>query len=289
MTPEQYCQDKTANSGSSFYYSFIFLPDTKRKAITAVYAFCREVDDVVDNPGENQIKQVKLQWWRDEIARLFKHQAQHPVTRALMPVIDKFNLPEEYFQEIIDGMQMDLDQTSYATFKDLYLYCYRAAGVVGLISAEIFGYQDRQTLKYASTLGTAFQLTNIIRDVHEDALRGRFYLPEDELQKFSLTQKDIIHGTQSDKFISLIQFQIQRAKEYYQKAYTLLPDNDRYSQTCGLIMADIYSSILYKIENQPGKVLQHRIHLSHIRKIWIALSSLYREHRLHQRIVKQHV
>ena len=288
MTPEEYCQDKTAKSGSSFYYSFVFLPEKKRKAITAVYAFCREVDDVVDNPGDNQIKQIKLQWWREEVSRLFNHQAQHPVTLALTPVINTFNLPEEYFQEIIDGMQMDLDKASYATFKELSLYCYRAAGVVGLISAEIFGYQDRQTLKYASNLGTAFQLTNIIRDIYEDALRGRFYLPQDELEKFNISQNDIIDKEKADKIIPLIQYQIERAKEYYQKAYSFLPDTDRHAQTSGLIMADIYSAILHKIEAQPEKILQQRIHLSSLKKFWIALTSLYREHRNHQRSIKQH-
>ena len=288
MTPEEYCQDKTAKSGSSFYYSFLFLPKEKRMAITAVYAFCREVDDVVDNPGENQIKHIKLQWWREEITRLFNAQAQHPVTLALTSVIERYNLPEEYFQEIIDGMQMDLDQTSYANFKELSLYCYRAAGVVGLISAEIFGYQDRQTLKYASNLGTAFQLTNIIRDIHEDAQRGRFYLPQDELKKFNVSQNELTNGTESDKFRQLLKYQIERAREYYQKAYSLLPDTDRYSQTCGLIMADIYSSILDEIEINPDKLLHQRIHLHTLKKLWIALTSLYRERRLHRRSTKQH-
>jgi len=183
MTPDQYCQDKAARSGSSFYYSFLFLPPVQRRAITALYAFCREVDDIVDMKGEPGIARIKLNWWRQEIARLFAGQAQHPVTRALTPVIEEFDLPQEQFLEIIDGMEMDLDQHRYASFKELMLYCYRVASVVGLLAAEIFGYRDRHTLKYAHDLGIAFQLTNIVRDVYEDAQRNRIYLPLDELQR----------------------------------------------------------------------------------------------------------
>lgn len=270
MTPDQYCQDKAANSGSSFYYSFLFLPANQRRAITALYAFCREVDDVVDMDGEAAIAAVKLNWWRDEIAQLFAGEAQHPVTRALTPVIKEFDLPQEQFLEIIDGMEMDLEQHRYASFKDLTLYCYRVASVVGLLAAEIFGYRDRHTLKYAHDLGIAFQLTNIVRDVYEDAERNRIYLPLDELQKFGVKEDDILKKKETPEFNELMRYQAERAKRYYDQAYSQLPDEDRYNQRCGLIMAAIYRATLDEVERDGFHVLQHRISLTPLRKLWLA-------------------
>jgi phytoene synthase len=270
MTPEQYCQDKTARSGSSFYYSFLFLPPAQRRAITALYAFCREVDDVVDMTGEPDIARIKLNWWREEIARLFAGQAQHPVTRALTPVIKEFDLPEEQFLEIVDGMEMDLDQHRYANFKELTLYCYRVASVVGLLAAEIFGYRDRHTLKYAHDLGIAFQLTNIVRDVYEDAQRNRIYLPLDELQRFGVKETDILIKRETPAFHALMRFQAERAKQYYSQALSQLPDADRYNQRCGLIMAAIYRATLEEVERDGFHVLQHRISLTPLRKLWLA-------------------
>jgi len=188
MTPDQYCQEKTAASGSSFYYSFLFLPKDKRRAITALYAFCREVDDVVDECSDEQVARTTLNWWRGQVAEIYAGKPQHPVAIALVPVVKQFNLAQEHLLEIIDGMEMDLDQPRYADFKSLQLYCYRVASVVGLLSVEIFGYSNRQTLKYAHDLGIAFQLTNIIRDVGEDARRNRIYLPMDEMQQFNVRQ-----------------------------------------------------------------------------------------------------
>lgn len=282
MTPEQYCQDKAAGSGSSFYYSFMALAENQRRAIIALYAFCREVDDVVDNPGEDQIKRVKLQWWRTEINRLFAGQAQHPVTRALTPVLEQFDLPEEYFLEIIDGMEMDLQQQRYESFKSLNLYCYRVAGVVGLMAAEIFGYEDRRTLKYARDLGMAFQLTNILRDVHEDAQLGRIYLPGEDLQRFSVSEEDILSGRSSENFQQLMQFECDRAKQYYRSAFEYLPEQDRYKQRCGLIMAVIYRSVLDKMEKNYFPVFNGRVRLSNIHKLWLALRTWLQEWHRHR-------
>ncbi|HEB87642.1 MAG TPA: squalene synthase HpnD [Gammaproteobacteria bacterium] len=288
MTPEQYCQDKAASSGSSFYYSFMALAANQRRAIIALYAFCREVDDVVDNPGEIQIKQIKLQWWRTEIDQLFAGQAQHPVTRALTPVLEQFDLPEEYFLEIIDGMEMDLQQQRYENFKSLSLYCYRVAGVVGLMAAEIFGYEDRRTLKYARDLGMAFQLTNILRDVHEDAQLGRIYLPAEDLQRFSVSEKDIFAGQASPNFQQLMQFECDRAKQYYHSAFEYLPEQDRFNQRCGLIMAAIYRAVLDKMEKNHFPVLTGRVRLSNAHKLWLALATWLREWRRHHRCGPAH-
>ncbi|MDH5377624.1 MAG: presqualene diphosphate synthase HpnD [Gammaproteobacteria bacterium] len=277
MTPDEYCQQKAAQSGSSFYYSFRFLEETRRLAITALYAFCREVDDAVDECSDERIAREKLAWWRMEVAAMFQGNPSHPVSKALLPHLENFNLAEEYFLEIIDGMQMDLDFDSYATFKELSLYCYRAASAVGLLSVEIFGYEDRKTLKYAHDLGMAFQLTNIIRDVHEDALRGRVYLPQDELKKYNITNEQLLDNETTEDFKALMQFQTERARKYYQSALAYLPESDRFSQRSGIIMAEIYLQTLNEIENDGFRVLEHRIKLTPIRKLWIAWTSARRE------------
>jgi phytoene synthase len=270
MTPEEYCQDKAASSGSSFYYSFLFLPASRRRAITALYAFCREVDDVVDECKDPQVAANKLVWWRQELDRLYAGQPQHPVTQALQAVLPEFSLPQEQLLEIIDGMEMDLQQTRYLDFTALSLYCYRVASVVGLLAAEIFGYTDRQTLKYAHDLGMAFQLTNIIRDVGEDARRGRIYLPMDELKRFNVTVADILDARQSENFQKLMEFQIERAERYYAQALSQLPVVDRKAQRPGLVMAAIYRALLEEIKRDGCQVLRQRTSLTPLRKLWLA-------------------
>jgi len=270
MTPEEYCQQKAAQSGSSFYYSFLFLPANRRRAITALYAFCREVDDVVDECHDPQVAATKLAWWRQELARLYAGQPGHPVTQALQSPLAEFNLPQEQLLEIIDGMEMDLRQARYQDFKALSLYCYRVASVVGLLAAEIFGYRDRKTQKYAHDLGMAFQLTNIIRDVGEDARRGRIYLPIDELQRFEVTAADILNARYSDNFRRLMEFQIDRAEQYYDLAMSELPAEDRKTQRPGLMMAAIYRTLLDEIKRDGCQVLTQRTSLTPLRKLWIA-------------------
>ena len=270
MTPDEYCQNKAAASGSSFYYSFVFLPAPRRRAITALYAFCREVDDVVDECDDAQIAATKLAWWRAEVARLYAGQPEHPVTQALLPVLGEYNVAQEHLTEIIDGMEMDLQQTRYLDFTALSLYCYRVASVVGLLAAEIFGYQDRQTLKYAHDLGMAFQLTNIIRDVGEDARRGRVYLPLDELKRFDVSLADILNARHSDNFQRLMEFQIERAERYYAQAMAQLPAVDRKAQRPGLVMAAIYRTLLDEIRRDGCRVLNQRTSLPALRKLWIA-------------------
>jgi len=271
MSPHEYCQQKAAASGSSFYYSFLFLPKPKRQAITALYAFCREVDDVADECTDINIARTKLAWWRAEIGNLYAGNPQHPVTQALEEAVHTYNLDEEHFLEIIDGMEMDLDQNRYHDFKELQLYCYRVASVVGLLSASIFGYSDRHTLKYAHELGLAFQLTNIIRDVGEDARRGRIYLPMDELAQHGVSEHDILHGRETDNVRRLLEFQIDRAQDYYRRAFEALPEADRRDQRTGLIMAAIYRSLLDEIRNGGcEKVLNQRISLTPLRKLWLA-------------------
>ncbi len=287
MSPDQYCQNKAAGSGSSFYYSFLFLSAEQRRAIIALYAFCREVDDVVDECSDSDVARRKLDWWRGEIDAGFRGQASHPVTRALQPALQQYNLPVEYFHEIVDGMAMDLEQHRYETFSELALYCHRVAGVVGLLSAEIFGYRQRETLKYAELLGTAFQLTNIIRDIREDAERGRIYLPLDELLEYRINPHDLLKGQAGDRLRDLLDFQNRRARDYYARALDQLPEADRYAQRSGLIMAAIYQTLLDEIEADGYRVLQQRIRLTPLRKFWIAWTTARRERRRHRRYLKQ--
>ena len=270
MDPHAYCQEKAAASGSSFYYSFRFLPEDRRRAIHAFYAFCREVDDVADECRDPALARTKLAWWRDEVARLYAGQPEHPVTRALAEAIGPFHLPEDVFSQIIDGMEMDLGVVRYPDFKDLRLYCHRVAGVVGEAAALIFGISDRATLKYANRLGLAFQLTNIIRDVGEDARRGRIYLPQDELAAHGVSEADILDARMSESFVRLMEFQYRRAMKTYEEAFALLPAADRAAQRPGLIMAAIYHALLEEIRADGFQVLDRRISLTPLRKVWIA-------------------
>ncbi len=273
MTPDQYCQDKATSSGSSFYYSFLFLPKDKRRAITALYAFCREVDDVVDECSDANVARTTLNWWRNEVVAIYDGKPQHPVTQALVPIVKQFNMAQEHLLEIIDGMEMDLDQPRYADFKSLQLYCYRVASVVGLLSVGIFGYTDRQTLKYAHDLGIAFQLTNIIRDVGEDARRNRIYLPMDEMLQFGVTATDILNGRETENFQKLMAFQIERAQRYYQQAFEHLPTVDRKAQRTGLIMAAIYCGVLDEVVSSGCHVLKQRVSLTPRYKLWLAFKT----------------
>jgi phytoene synthase len=276
MTPDQYCQEKAAKSGSSFYYSFMFLPQDKRRAITALYAFCREVDDAVDECTDAGVARATLNWWRGEVAEIYSGRPQHPVALALVPVAKRFNLAQEHLLEIIDGMEMDIDLPRYPDFKSLQLYCYRVASVVGLLSAEIFGYTDRQTLKYAHDLGIAFQLTNIIRDVGEDARRNRIYLPMDELQQFGVAAADILNARETENFHKLMAFQVERAQRYYQQALEHLPAADRKAQRTGLIMAAIYRATLDEVVASGCHVLRERISLGAGYKLWLAFKAWLR-------------
>lgn len=270
MTPDEYCQDKAARSGSSFYYAFLFLSPERRRAITALYAFCREVDDVVDECSDAGVARTKLAWWRTQVAQTFQGNPTHPVTRALEPHLSVFDITEPRLQAIITGMEMDLNLSRYDTWADLENYCWHAAGVVGELSASIFGYQDPQTLIYASKLGLAFQLTNIIRDVGDDARRGRIYLPLDDLKQHQVRVADVLACKHTPEFERLLGFQAQRARELYRSAADNLPSIDQRSQRPGLMMAAIYNTLLDEIEDESWQVLEQRIALTPIRKLWLA-------------------
>jgi phytoene synthase len=270
----QYCQERAAASGSSFYYSFVFLPPELRRAITAFYALCRELDDVVDECHERQVAEAKLDWWRTEIGHFANGEPEHPATRALFDTPQGRAIPPALLLEIVDGMAMDLNHTRYPDFKSLNLYCYRVAGVVGEIAAAIFdgarGEHDRDIRRYAHELGLAFQLTNIIRDVGEDARRGRIYLPQDELARFGVSEADLLNGRDSPAFQALMQFQYERAIAHYQSALATLPGRARRAQRPGLVMAAIYRTLLEEIRRSGFPVLRARVSLTPLRKLWLA-------------------
>ena len=270
QSPQDYVQQKAAASGSSFYYAFLFLPPPRRAAITAFYAFCREVDDVVDEVSDPGVAATKLAWWQSEVGRAFGGQPTHPALQALMPHAAAFGIESRQLLAVIEGCQMDLTQTRYLDFAQLQRYCHLVAGVVGEVSARIFGQQDQRTTAYAHRLGLAFQLTNILRDVGEDARRGRIYLPVDELQRFEVKAHEILNGQHSDRFERLMRFQAERAHRLYDEALALLPAADRRSQKPGLMMASIYRTLLREIEADGFQVLRQHIALTPLRKLWLA-------------------
>lgn len=274
---QAYCQDLTQKSGSSFYHAFKFLDAPQRIAMNALYAFCREVDDVVDEINDEHIARKELEKWRKRVDELNHGVTSHPVTIALADAMQTYDLHTTHMQELIDGMEMDLDDTRYPTFSDLQLYCYRAASVVGLMSAEIFGYTNAQTTKYAHDLGLAFQLTNVIRDVAEDSQRGRIYIPQEDLDTFNVDPAHLALKTTTPEAKKLFEFQINRAQQYYEQAESKLPEEDRFSQRAGLIMSAVYQRILQEIKRKDYAILDSRISVSKFRKAWVAWQAAQRE------------
>ncbi|GIX52263.1 presqualene diphosphate synthase HpnD [Sphaerotilus sulfidivorans] len=275
-SPEHYVQEKAAGSGSSFYYAFLFLPPERRAAITAFYAFCREVDDVVDETSDAGVAATKLAWWRTEVQRAFSGEPTHPVMKALMPHVALYQITPAHLLAVIEGCEMDLQQSRYLDYPGLKRYCHLVAGIVGEVAARIFGQTEAATTAYAHQMGLAFQLTNIIRDVGDDARRGRIYLPIDELKQFDVKAHEILNRGYSERFTALMKFQAERAHQAYDQALALLPAADARAQKPGLMMANIYRTLLREIEAAEFQVLHQRISLTPVRKLWIAMKTNWR-------------
>ncbi len=266
------CAEITRRSSSNFYYPFMLLPAQRRRALYAVYAFCRFVDDIADDPANDKSvrdAQALLNRWRDELERVYRGTPTRAVSRALADSAKRFNLPREYFVELIAGVEMDLTRKRYATFADLRLYCYRVASAVGLLCIEIFGYRNPAAKIYAEKLGIACQLTNILRDVKEDAARGRIYLPTEDLIRFGASEAEIIQGRYSPNFVRLMEFEAARAQEFYREAEAALPPEDRSSLLTAEAMRMIYGALLERIVRSNYRVLDHRHSLSAPRKLYL--------------------
>ena len=273
MDVRDHAKKLTKESASNFYYSFLFLPKPKREAMYAVYAFCRSSDDIVDGhlPVNEAVKQLRL--WREELERGYQGRATHPIMVRVDEVAKRYGIPKLYFEELIDGMEMDLEKHRYTTFEELREYCYRAASVVGLICIEIFGYKNPRTKEYAENLGIAFQLTNILRDLVPDLKRGRIYLPLEDLSRFRYREEDLRAQVYNEAFIKLMRFEAERARSYFQMAEATLSREDRWSMLAAEIMRAIYAKLLGEIEKVSYNVFQERISLSKPLRLWLALKT----------------
>ena len=270
MSPDAYCDQRVARSDFAILHRLRFLHPERRRAITAVYAFCCEAEEAIEEVADPAVARLKLAWWRNEIGTAFSGRPQHPVALALQPAVAAFALPQQHFQAILDGVGMDVERSRYLDFVALERYCHHVAGVVGLLSAEIFGYTEPATRGYAHDLGIALRLTNIIRDVGADARRGRIYLPQDELARFDVSAADLFRQRTSAGFAALMSHQVARARSWYDKALAALPHADRRAQRPGLIMAAIHRRLLDEIERDGFRVLDRRIALTPLLEAWLA-------------------
>ncbi|HXJ85137.1 MAG TPA: presqualene diphosphate synthase HpnD [Candidatus Methylomirabilis sp.] len=272
MNAGQFVSRLTRRSRSNFFYAFLCLPRLQREAIYAVYAFCRIVDDAVDLGRDRGEQQRALRQWRDEIARVYSGTPEHPAAQRLQDAVRVFPIPREALLEVIAGVEMDLEHSTYETFEDLYPYCYRVASAVGLCCIEIFGYQDGRTREYAVNLGVALQLTNILRDVHADALAGRIYVPQADLRRFRVSAEDLVAGRYTPEFVALMSFEASVAHRYYARAWAALPPGDAHRLFAAEIMGRTYFALLRAIEARRFHVFGTRIALPTYHKMAIALA-----------------
>lgn len=276
MTPidaQAYCTTLTKKSGSNFYYSFLFLPKSRREAMYTVYAFCKEVDNAVDEPPPGSHPQDELARWRRELGAAYEGTPTLPVTISLARHVRALSIPQAYFEELIKGVEMDLTSKRYATFTELSAYCYRVASVVGLICLHVFGTTSPRAQDYAVNLGMAFQLTNILRDLGNDAECGRIYLPQEDLDRFKYREDDLMRRRYTPEFTALMQFETGRAQEFYDKArraLEALPRAERRALTVAEIMRGVYSRILHRIEESGYRVLGERVTLSPRHRLAVA-------------------
>jgi phytoene synthase len=282
MTPDEYCANKAASPGSALHYSLLSLTSDRRRALTALHAFRRETMQVVVECRDPQIAQAKLDWWRQELERLYAGQPQHPVTRALEAHVEPYRLAQEHFIELIDGLQMDLDYDAYPGFAQLSLYCHRVGSAPTLLAADVLGYRDHRTSRFAHELGIALQLLRLLRQAGGDARNGRFYLPEDELASFGVGHADLLRPQTSERLRALFESQATRIRDYHRRAFEQLPTEDRYPQRSHIILGEIAMTLLEEIEADGFQLLEQRVSLTALRKLWIAWRVLRRERPMQQ-------
>jgi phytoene synthase len=270
MTSQQYCQKKVLREGCNLYYSLRFLPSKQRNALIALEAFYAEINEIRYKCKDEQVARLKLQWWQNEIAQTFAGTAHHPVCQALNKAIYDNNLVEHYFQEIIEGFLLDLDVIDYVTFEKLEEHCKRTYSVLNLLSTHILGYQNESSLKYAEQLGIALQLTDILRDINYNLLKGRLYIPQEDLKLFKVSKQNLFDGEMLETVIALFAYQATRIRSYYNTAFKYLKKEDCFNQRSGLIRANLALATLEEIEKNGFELFKHRISLIPLRKLWIA-------------------
>ena len=261
------CRSITRSEAKNFYYAFLTLPASQRKAIYVAYAFCRYCDDSVDNVGSLEEKLSALKGLEEALRETYSGHASQPVFVALADVADRYEIPEEYFRQVLQGVESDLVKNRYSNFEELRQYCYQVASVVGLICIQIFGYKDGVAKEHAVDLGLAMQLTNIARDVKEDLEFDRIYLPQDEMVRFGYSEQELQAGLVNEAFIELMRFQAQRAKDYFTSGFQLLPYLSRRSRACPAVLGQLYRKVLERIEDADYDVLHRRVSLSTSEKI----------------------
>ena len=265
----QECRAITRREAKNFYYAFLTLPAARRQAIYVAYAFCRHCDDSVDAERSTQEKLALLSDLRERLEQMYRGHATEPVYLALADVVERYDIPQEYFQDILSGVESDLVKTRYQNFEELRRYCYQVASAVGLICLQIFGYKDGNAKAHAIDLGLAMQLTNILRDVREDLEFDRIYLPQDEMAQFSYSEAALKTGEVNESFTALMRFQAQRARSYFQSGFQLLPYLSTRSRACPAVLGQLYSKLLDRIEMADYNVLHHRIGLGRVDKLWV--------------------
>ena len=280
MNPQAYCQDLAARPGSDFRYSLLGLPPEQRQTLVAIQALLLETARIADECRDDGVARTKLDWWRAEIGRLFAGDPQHPVTRALQPQLAGFNLPEEYFRELLDGVAMDLDYDAYPSFTELTLYVHRRGSIPALLTAEILGYQDRRaTPRFAHEAGALLLLFELLYEVRPRVQQGRFYLPEDEMRRFGVQISDLMAAQTTDRVRQLFIFQADRIRDYHRRALEALPDMDRHAQRSLLIRMELAMALLAEIAEDGYRLLEQRTCLTPLRKLWLAWRSRHRYRR----------
>ena len=264
-----HCQRIAKDQAKNFYYAFRTLPARKRRAIYAAYAFCRYCDDIADETLPVEEKQRRLAYTRQLLADSKKGAVKEPVFVALQDASNEFGIPADYFEDVIAGVEMDLTWTRFRNFEELRTYCHKVASVVGLICIEVFGYEDTKAKEYSIDLGIAMQITNIMRDIKEDAQQGRIYIPLDEMARFGYSEQDLMKGVVNDAFLDLMRFQAARARQYFASGRRLVPLLSTESRACPTVLHGVYSAILDRIESSGFNVFERRIGLSRPEKLFI--------------------
>jgi phytoene synthase len=269
-----WCERLTRREAGNFYFAFRLLPADQRRALCALYAFMRVADDLADAPASVEERRRLLSEWREKLADALAGGPRHPVHPALCDTVERHRVPVKYLEEVLDGVTMDLDTTRYATFAELYRYCYRVASAVGLACVHVWGYREPSALVHAEAAGIAFQLTNILRDLREDAGRGRVYLPLDELARFRYTADDLRCGVRDERFRALMRFQTDRARQFYRRGAALAPLLPPAGRAVFLVMSRTYQGLLDAIERRDFDVFGARVRLGRLHKLWLAASAL---------------